>query len=46
MDDENGKITNIDVAYLEIAMKILDFANKRMIVLNANAFEKFITNIN
>ena len=45
VDDENGKITNIDVAYLEIAMKILDFTSKRMIVANASAFKKFITNI-
>ena len=45
IEDGKGKKTNINVVYLETALKILDIASKKMTIKNAKAFEKFITNL-
>ena len=45
IDDEKGKIINVDFILLETAMKVLDAASKTTTVRYAKAFSKFVENL-
>lgn len=45
IDDEKGKIINVDFILLETAIKVLDAASKTTTVRYAKAFSKFVENL-
>ena len=45
IDDENGKIINVDFILLETAIKVLEAASKNTTIKYAKAFSKFIENL-